>query len=166
MKRGQFTITSEVFLIIPRLFLIIIVVAFVIAVVISYSNREFDTSDIEGHLLKQRLLYSSGCLVFEEEGKYFPGVVDLDKFDNNILSYCASYPESKGFKLSLKDMENNSITDDIFYNDDLTDLIPLCDVEEDKRNFRCYFKREYVLVEDLDEFSPAYLEIWMVTQHD
>lgn len=166
MKKGQFVSTGELLKMLPRLLILILIVGVIIAIIGIYSSKDIDTIDLEGHLLKQRLLYSKDCLVYEEEGKFFVGVVDLEQFKQDIVIPCVSYLGDKGYKLTLEDSGGLGLADEIIYNQEMIDYAPLCKFEEDKRSFECYQKRQYVLVERDGTFVPGYLNITLVTLNE
>ena len=164
MKKGQFVSTSELIMMIPRLFIVTLVVVVVIIFVAINSGVDIKSINTEGRLLEYRLLNSEQCFSYEEEGKYYPGIVDLDKFKQSTVENCANYKGNKGYVLSLKTFEGEVLSEDIVFNEEFANYVVLCDQFKD-RNFDCYLNEEYVLVEKDGEFIPGLIGISVVTQH-
>ncbi len=90
-------------------------VAFLLALVIIYTVIYFfgdalyrmrDTDLVyDNTLLMQRFLNSESCFAYKDEriGRVYPGVIDLNKFNNDNLQNCANYGSKKrNLKLELE----------------------------------------------------------------
>ena len=69
--------------------------------------------DLENHLLTQRFLNSPLCFTYQDEdtNRFYPGVIDLTKFNQDNLNKCYNAEDTKvkAYRLTL-DYNNEKIT--------------------------------------------------------
>ena len=121
--------------VVRAVFLTLVVMIFV-SMLNSYFSRDLDVSDLENHILSERLFYDD-CFVLGDT----PGTVDLNKFNSERVNDCMS-GGNVGIRLMLK--FGNEIRE-IEINEEKLSLLPFC---TDEDNFKCYSKSKYVLVGD------------------
>lgn len=142
MKKGAYILSIEIVQSIPKLIMITLTVIVIMASVYFYVNRDIDVRDIESHVLASRLYYSRNCALYFDGVRYYPGIIDLDKFNDDSLSRCYSTNEKIAMKFTLKDV-NSKVINEVKVN---KFPLELCSVKD--KNFLCYFNRQYVLYMD------------------
>lgn len=154
MHKGEFNIATDqyqFFLVIPAIFTSLIIVTMLIA---PYSKP--DTSDMDHFIIRKNLLYSSDCLVFTGNRNY-PGIVDINKFEENRLQKCLNINgNTYGAILKLSFDETNK---ELFVNRQMTDRINFC---FSKGSFKCSDENVYVLVSDGKGLKSGILNIKIV----
>ena len=143
--------------------LLVIVVIFIAVVVDVHLNREIKTNELESHLLTTRLIYSPNCFLYQNEIRKYPGIIDLDKFDKNIIERCLINKENTGFIIDLKEINGTSIKT-ININEDISDFLKFCNVK--RKRFDCYFDEKYILLEENNEIKPALLNISLAIKNE
>ena len=140
-----------------RYFLLVVVGVVLLGIISVYIHRSVDTQDLEHVLLTQRLLYSKDCFSYQE-GRSYPGIIDLGKFQEEQLQQCA-FKERIGYKLTLQAMDG-TLLKTVGINKNLIPFLDFCSVN--KKNFQCYHDRAFVLVQDQSILKNAFLNIDMV----
>jgi hypothetical protein len=160
-KKGFVFLTEEQMSLVVYVFVILIIFGVLSMGSYIFVNKSIESPDLERHLLINGLLYSSTCLNYADDYRSYPGIVDLDNFNENRLSNCISYKVGgQGFKLTLFD-SNESFLDEVEVNPSLFAQGLLCGLKESK--FECFSKRFYVLYEDNSFFERGYLDVKVVT---
>lgn len=156
-KKASFILTGELMLWIPRLFLLVISLLAVTWILGSYVNRSSDISDVEFYILSNRLFYSKDCFSYNGNS-----IVDINRFDQNILESCINFGDNVGSKLTLnyndKDIEifaNKDLFTKGFYTKDMK-----------SKQYKYKDKKNYVLVFDNDITYPGWLNIEVVFKNE
>lgn len=158
MKKGAFILSIDTIQVIPKLIAVSLVVIVVYAAFQIYINRERNVTDIESHVLAQRFYYSENCALYYDI-KSYPGIIDLSKFNENVLIGCYSNEEI-GFKFSLRDLDKKIIKE-VKLNDLPFDLCKSKD-----KNFNCYFNRQYILYLDSGIKKQGLMDIQVVIKNE
>ncbi len=160
-KKGFVFLTEEQMSLVVYVFVILFVCGVLIVGSYLFTDKNIETQGLERHLLINGLLYSPTCLSYSDELRSYPGIIDLDNFNENKLSNCISYEfGGQGFKLILYDV-NETILKEVEVNPQVFTQGLLCGLKES--NFECFSKRDYVLFENNSFFESGYLDIKVVT---
>ncbi|MBT3394898.1 hypothetical protein HOA59_01725 [archaeon] len=163
-KKGFIFLTDEQLNIVIYVFLILFVFGVLIFISTFYMDRGVELSGLDTHLLVNGLLYSPDCLSYSDEVRSYPGIVDLDNFNENKIIKCLSYGSGGlGFGVELYDSEMNSL-DNIEINSEIFVQGLLCDLKTSK--YSCSSKKLYVLYENNSEFYSGYLNIRAVARNE
>lgn len=159
-KKASFIISSEMVIWIWRfLFLIVVSIIFVF-ILSSYVHREIKIADLQENILITRLLYSQNCFGYEDV-RIYPGIIDLEKFNEENLKKCIAHENRIKFKLTLSNEANEIKT--IKDEEEIDDLIPLCEIKE--KPFTCFNETKYVLIKnEKKEFNKGFLNIFGVIE--
>lgn len=157
-KRGSFRLVIEEFWTIPRIILVLIVIAVIILIVNSYVSREIKTYELENSILLNGLLYSKDCLAYEDY-RVHAGVVDLNKLNDNIIKGCGEYSNNIGFKIELFSLDNTLIKEVLVNSDLMNAYLPSCEAEHKKLD--CSSKVQYVLIKG-EKTIPGILKLTVV----
>ncbi len=162
-KCGQFVLSKEA---LKMIFygLLIIVVSFIIVAVFGVAvEKDVNVAELEQHVAVMRMLSSVDCLAYSDEGKVFPGNVDLDKFSESNLNECFSYKEREGQGVIVEFFDIGGTSFGKFeINNLVTAQLPVCGLKDTK--YDCYFTRKYVLYEEGGLFKEGYLDFTVVTK--
>jgi len=158
-KKGEEIIKEYIFFIYRLLFLIVIV-AVLLAVFNLFVTRDIDVLSEETFIISQRLIRSENCLAFEEDGKVYQGVVDLDKFDLDRIKTCLVLQDSYGFNVSLEKIDGQNYGS-FTTNDKSRAFSSLCGTE-DAVGFNCWVRKDYVLINENGGLKPGYLSLMVV----
>ena len=141
MKRGSFYSSAEAIQALGKLLIIIISVVIIVYSLILYMGRDLDTDDIKSNILVSRLFYSNVCSSYNDDVRSYPGIVDLQKFNEINLGKCFDLIDSNiQMKYSLRDLENK-VVKEVNLNKILS--FDLCKIKN--KNINCYFNKQYVL---------------------
>lgn len=164
-KKGFFVLTKEMPKMIYYAFFIVIISFIIIGIFGIFVVREVNTSDLENHLVVHKLLVSDNCLAYSDGTRVFPGIIDLDKFNEERLNNCldSSFGKGSGVKLDFYYMDGN-LFDSIELNDPLIAQYPICGLKNSKVN--CYFTRKYVLYLGEDGFEKGILDLVVVSKDE
>ncbi len=156
-KKATFILTGELILWIPRLLLLIISLLSVTWILGAYVNRSSDTTDVEFYILSNRLFYSKNCFSYGNKS-----IIDINRFDQNILENCIDFGNNVGSKLTLNYNDKNI---EIFAN---KDLFSRGFYTKDLKNkqYRYKNKKNYVLVFDKDTFYSGLLNVEIVFKNE
>lgn len=134
---GELTGSETVMWIVRITFVIIISLLFLFAVN-SNNNRKIDINIIEGETILNRIFYSDNCFAYSDTRPY-PGIIDLKKFNDDVLKKCL-----KGDYLLKAELKNAGMA---VYNDKnkYEQNIGFCKYTN---KFYCYEKEIYVIVND------------------
>ncbi len=163
-KNGFVFLTDEQLNIIIYVFLILFVFGVLIFVSTFYMDRGVELSGLESHLIVNGLLYSPDCLSYSDEIRLYPGIIDLDNFNEDKISRCLSYGSGGfGYGVELYDVDMYSL-DSVEINPEIFVQGLLCNLESSK--YICSSKKLYVLYENNSEFYPGYLNIRVVARDE
>lgn len=117
--KNKAQISSDVFSWVPKLLLLVAVILVLLFLVRMYVVTNIDTKDAEAAVLINRILYSpNGIAYYDEElERAYPGIIDLDKFNDSVLERAITLPENRiiAAKLILSDL-NKENPKEIFFN--------------------------------------------------
>jgi|SRR3989338_726577 len=140
MKKGSVFTGMEIPLFLPKLIIITLTVIVVILGLSIFYFKELDLSDVEGGALSRRFFYSEDCMAYSDGERVYPGIIDLQKFNQERLKRCyENYEEGYGFNFILKNSQETNIREIKATNIP----IELCDVES--KNFGCFREKQYIL---------------------
>lgn len=143
--------------------LVIIVSMIIVFFFCSQVNKEIDTALLEGHIAVNRMLASENCLAYSDSERIFPGVLDLNKLDDNSLTGCYEFLEREGQGILLEfNSWDESISKEVEVNPSVMVGGITCDLKDSK--YKCYSTRKYVLYKDGDEFKKGILDFRVVTR--
>jgi hypothetical protein len=156
-KKAGFILTGELMLWIPRLLLLVISLLAITWILGSYVNRSSDTTDVEFYVLSNRLFYSKNCFSYDSKS-----IIDINRFDQNILENCIDFGNNVGSKLTLsyndKNIEiltNKDLFSRGFYTKDLKN-----------KQYKYKNKKNYVLVFDKDTIYSGLLNVEIVFKNE
>jgi len=164
-KKGFFVLTKEIPKMIYYAFFIVILAFIIIGIFSIFVVREVNTSDLENHLIVHKLLVSDNCLAYSDGTRVFPGIIDLDKFNEERLNNCldASFGKGPGVKLDFYYTAGN-LVESIELNDFLISQYPLCGLKNSKVD--CYFTRKYVLYLGENGFEKGILDLVVISKDE
>ncbi len=81
-RRGDFFLAGEFWMLLVRLFFLILVAFSIFAVVSFGVNKRFDIGDVEEEVIFNAI-YMNSCINYEDV-RIYPGVIDLKKFDKSL----------------------------------------------------------------------------------
>lgn len=164
-KKGFFVLAKEIPKMIYYAFFIVILAFLIVGIFSIFVVREVNTSDLENHLIVHKLLVSDNCLAYGSGGRVFPGIIDLDKFNEERLNNCldASLGKGPGVKLDFY-YPNGELFDSIELNGHLVAQYPLCGLKNSKVD--CYFTRKYVLYLEEDGFEKGILDLVVISKDE
>ncbi|MBT4334560.1 hypothetical protein HOD61_01965 [archaeon] len=160
-KKGFIFLTEEQMNLV--IYSILILFVFGVLVLTAYMNTDLDvdTVDLEKHMLISNLFLSPNCFSYTDSIRSYPGIIDLRKFDEVIISECVDYHHiKKGFKLELMDIDRNIIKS-FEVNTVASSQGLLCGLENS--NLDCYTANNYILYMNNSILSPGYLNIKVVS---
>ena len=145
MKKGSYILGMEILQAIPKLFLVSLTLIVFMAALGYYYFIDVDVRDIESMSLAARFFYSKNCAAYDDGIRIYPGIIDLNKFDEKTLLNCYDLSSNKvGMVFELFDNENKLIK-----NVKISSIAPeLCDIKN--KNFYCYKRSQGVLYFDGD----------------
>ena len=155
-RRGE-SVVQEYLYFIVRLLLLIIVVVIILAIFNMFVTKEYDILEEEAFIVSQRLIRSSNCLAYEEDGRIFQGIIDVDKFELSRINSCLVLKENYGLNVSLSEIDGENYGSFI-PNFEATTFVSLCDVKNPK-GFSCVITKHYVLIKKEDGLKPGYIDL-------
>ena len=164
-KKGFFVLTKEILKMIYYAFFIVIIAFLIIWIFSIFIVREVNTSDLENHLIVHKLLVSDNCLAYSDGTRVFPGIINLDKFNEERLNNClySSFGKGSGVKLDFYYQERE-LSKSIELNGYLVAQYPLCGLKNSKVN--CYSTRKYVLYLGEDGFEKGILDLVVISKDE
>ncbi|MDO8740220.1 MAG: hypothetical protein Q7J54_01455 [Candidatus Woesearchaeota archaeon] len=155
---------------IQRLLFIVTIVFSILFLITFFFNLKNETTDLRIALLANRILYSPDGITYNspETDRAYPGIVDLQKFDSAHLETAIYYDDEdtdeKGnaiiaAKIRLLDEKDKEIKSLIYNEKTYNNIQPISFASGYRREFRIF----YVLIYDNGKFTPAKLEMDIVT---
>lgn len=159
MRKAQ--VSGDVLAWIPKIILLVAVILVVLFLVRLYIVTKIDIKDAEAIVLVNRIMFSPhGFSYYDEKiNRVYPGVIDLEKFNDSILEKIAYLPENLliSAKLTLTDMDKNPIKT-IYYNKPWYDnWLPMAGISGPGGKTKIT-KTYYVLLKQGDEIKQAVLK--------
>jgi len=142
-----------------RIAITFIIVGFIYFVTVDYLSAEIKTGGIEEQILLNNLISSEDCLAYKD-ARTFPGIIDLEKFNEARLRKC--YDKNNfGFRISIAELSNiNSITKSVdILSDEKKNIIDVC---SSVQSYKCADISQYVLVKDNDKTYPAVIKLKVI----
>lgn len=163
MKKGY--ITGREIVYVFRFIILGVILAIIVFLLSTYLNRSVRTNDLEKNLIFTRLMYSKDCIVYEDPLRLYPGIIDLERVNENSLSNCFDIKESNkiGFILNITDIDKNPIKN-VKLNKKVADLSYLCNIKE--IDFSCYSDTKYVLLKDFEGIKQGFIQINVVVSNE
>ena len=163
-KRGTIEdvldISKESIVWIPRLIILVVVTFAILYIINLYSANVLDTHGVEELILMKRLTYSRECFAYSDESRTYPGIIDLNKFSNEIAVKCVEILNNEQkFRARLEDDKGELVKE--ISNSEKLDELGLCGIE--KKPFRCKSDKGFVLYYDKDELKKGVLNFEIIT---
>ncbi|MBI2128623.1 hypothetical protein HYU07_00140 [Candidatus Woesearchaeota archaeon] len=151
---------------IQRILFIVTIVFSILFLITFFFNLKNETTDLRIALFANRILYSPDGITYNspETDRSYPGIIDLQKFDSAALEKAIFYNDEKGdaviaAKLRLLDEKGKEIKSLIYNEKTYNNIQPISFASGYARTF----KTMYVLMHDNGKFTPAKLEMDVVT---
>jgi hypothetical protein len=160
-KKGFVFLTEEQMNLV--IYSLLIIFVFGVLIMTTYLNidRTIDTVDLEKYTLVNNFLFSSDCVSYDDGFRTYPGIIDFDKFNEERVSACISYPSSRiGFKVELMNFEKEIIKE-FEINKVAASQGLLCGMKDS--NLDCYTASNYVLYRNDSKLERGYLNIKVVS---
>ncbi|MBI2670985.1 hypothetical protein HYX18_03345 [Candidatus Woesearchaeota archaeon] len=162
MKKG--VISAEVLVWLYRLLMLVFVVMFIYLIINAYLTRSIDTNYLEASVLFSRLIYGNNCILYNNEIKDQPGILDLNKITENDLNKCFSIKNRDiGFDVKLLS-DDGQVLKDVIINKDFFDLNVACNIKRSR--VYCDNFRDYILYYDGTEFLAGVLTFEVVIANE
>ncbi|MFH1376525.1 MAG: hypothetical protein ABIH25_02720 [Candidatus Woesearchaeota archaeon] len=125
-------------------------------------KKDVDTVSLERTISEYRLFNSPDCFGYLDDGFFVKGVIDREKFNEDVLGNCLAYPDGKiqGIKLKLKDIEGNDL-ENIELNDKLVSQMFACEHSDD---YECFNDRKYILYKENDQIKRGVLDFLIISE--
>lgn len=127
----------------------------------SLIKTNISTRDIRNLIIFNRILYSPSSISYNDGyvDRFYPGIIDINKFNDSTLTKAFDYGENKiAIRLELTNLENNEIKE-VYLNKKWYDRWgPLTKFEQYEKKI----KWRYVLIKDKDALHKGLLRIDMV----
>ena len=140
--KGSTSGTSVAWII--RMILLLVIMMTIYAIISINLSRGIETNDIQREIIKSRFLYGPGCIIYSNENKDYPGIIDLNKLTNDQYFRC--FDNSKLFGINLTISSNEKMISNSYYNKDIYDLKFSCKLNKPKYN--CLESSDYLLYRD------------------
>lgn len=144
-KKAQFEAARKtIYWMMAGVVITIVVIAFVM-ILVNYQGKLMSVPPtLKGELISSRFVNAPECFAYEDavSGRIFPGVIDLNKFNEEVLESCYKSGDTKNFNFQLVLDDKKLETDEWFNKVDFT-----------------LFKS--VLVKEMDGMKPAVLKIYV-----
>ncbi len=115
---------------IARILFVVMMLVSIYFVARIYESQQSDTADIEASVFKDYLLYNPNALSYSDPytGRTYPGIVDLQNFDPEILESAANFSGGKEMiaaNITLLDFEDNIVKQAYYNRERYLDWLPL-----------------------------------------
>ncbi len=162
-KKAQIIMAKEV----PKILfyiLFLVIVSFILVFIIGiFSTTTILDGALENSIPVLMLWTSSDCLAYSEGERVFPGVIDLEKFNQERLEKCFN-TLAQGIELSFVSFDENLEIEELHINREMVSKGLLCGMKKSK--VECYKTKKYVLYKQDNEFKRGYLEFKVVTKYE
>jgi hypothetical protein len=127
MKKGSYTYGYKVLFIIVSIFLIVFMFGYFRGM---YYNIQTDAiicpDEMENYLMVAETLFSENCMVYSDNERVYPGVIDLSKFNQETIDKCYSNIDNR---ISLT-IDDQTIGDELYSPVTITKPIQIYDNED------------------------------------
>lgn len=159
-KKGQMIMAKEIPKILFYIFFMVVVSFIIIFIFGIFSEHTVATEPFDSHFPINLLLGSSSCLAYSSEERIFPGIVDIDKFDEEKLSKCFD-SNRQGVELNFISLDDD-INQKIEINKEIVAQSLFCDIK--KSGLNCYATRKYILYHEGESFKKGFIDFKVVTK--
>jgi len=155
-NKGSFIIAGEMWMLVVKLFFLILVAFAVFAIISIGVTKKFDFASVEEQVIFSAI-YMSECVNYKDL-RIYPGVVDLEKFSNGNLDDCFE-AENLGSRvtLSYEDKKIEKFIDEGFFGVESR----FCAFSQ----YECPNLRIPVIVKDKDVFRTGDLLVEVVLKN-
>lgn len=152
---------------IPYILLTMAVMSGIFLLVNMFINLSVNVRPLQREIFVGRLMYSPNSIVYADNvtGIVYPGVIDLEQFDNNTLDslIAYSYERQVAAKLLLYDQEKELVKTAYLNGLWFNRLEPLArNRVEGEGSARMYTKSMPVVIQDKGVYTPGFLKIEMI----
>lgn len=144
-----------------RMMFIIIIMFVLYLFSTSLIKTNIDVSNIRNLVFFNRVLYSPSSISYTDDyiSRIYPGTIDINRFNDDILTKALNYTENKiAMRLELTNLENNEIKEAYLNKEWYDRWEPLTKFEQYEKKI----KLRYVLIKDKDRLYKGLLRIDMV----
>ncbi len=159
-KKGQIIMAKETPKILFYIFFMVVVSFIIIFIFGIFSEHTIATESFDNHFPINLLLGSSSCLAYSSEDRVFPGIIDINKFNEERLSECF-ISNRQGVELNFFSLDG-AISQKLEINKELVAQSLFCDVK--KSNLNCYSTRKYVLYSEYGVLKKGFMDFEVVTK--
>ncbi|MEM2121895.1 MAG: hypothetical protein QXU20_04535 [Candidatus Woesearchaeota archaeon] len=144
---------------IPKMVLLTIILISAWIFVYTFLSKEKEISYLKSFVQTQKLIYSKE-IIYYDGTKYYPGIIDLEKFNYDNLNqvFYFDYNKYMSMKITLKTKDNSVIKELIVNNERYQDMLTRSWFSGKGSTSRNIL-REVVLVKDNNKFYNAVLEL-------
>lgn len=127
MKKAM--ISFEMIYWIARVIFLAIVILSVVFLTRMYITGNTETDELEKIMIVNHFLYSPSLLYYDEfTGRAMPGIIDINKLDNNLLD--SSFDFGDQFKMAaasikISDIQNKPVKEAFYKKDDYDYFFPI-----------------------------------------
>ena len=156
-------LTFNIGMLIPRLVLMVFATLSFVMLIRYFLILNIDVSEAQSQILINRFVYSPNCFSYTnpEFNRAYPGVVDLQRFDQKVLAECVYYGERNDYaaaKLVLRFFDTDEEVT-LFYNQEGYDVwLPRVNMKG-PGGAELFGDEKYVLVKDGENFRRAILDV-------
>ena len=151
-KKASYSLSKEWGLWVIRVAIVVVVLVFIYFMVGFNISKQENLEGFSPMILKQRLVYSPDCFVYQNENNSRPGVFDIEKLTQKRLLSCLSEMK-EGVRIEITSKDKTSTFE---INSDVLSDKSLCQF---KKTMSCNRDVAYVLIKDKDKLIPVYMSI-------
>jgi len=125
-KKAQFDLAMKTIYWMIAAFVITLIIIGFSFIIADYRNKLTQVpSELKADLIDFRFASSSECFAYNDSNKVYPGIINLNKFNEETLFKCYHTEEKKGYKiynfgLKLKDKDLFLRTNNYYHQTDFT----------------------------------------------
>lgn len=137
---------------------VIVVSVFILLVAFRYINEDIETTNLETFLLEKSLIYSDSCLSFRDTVKNYPGIVDLERVNSDVITSCFS-KQNLGYLVKISDL-NRQVLKSASNLDLRQELyLPVC---KTVKQYKCANKNDLVLYYEKGQIKTGYISLEVI----
>jgi hypothetical protein len=114
-KKGQFELRKMIYWTIAIIVITIVIFAFVMILSQYQGNLTKVPPRLKAELISLRFVNAPECFAYRDEIKVYPGVIDMDKFNEERLSGCYQSGSTQNFNFQLV-LEDKTLETDEWFN--------------------------------------------------
>ncbi len=168
MKNKKAQTSNTIIMSISWFFFLIVVLLSVTFLVKGYLKTTIDIKDIEAELFYQEILFTNNGITYQDEitGRNYPGIIDLNRFNNEDFTKSLSYGKNNYFmsaNLSLSSKDGTKIKSFVYNKEWYKKWKPLAKTFlPGTGGAKIIQKKSYVLVKKEELTFPAILYVEIV----